>query len=159
MIRRGSLDGWRVWRPLLTLLPVVAVGTHRTHLPTALRRKGDGHFCLLVYTACDSVYFPMPVLMVLTAVVCGAALYAAEPCRFSAKCALLVNGSGEYAGYCLVSFLRRSAAGFQVAGCQVGEDVKLKTPGDGCSHVRGQCGVFKLGEQTACLSNGLRIPD
>ena len=104
-LKSGCVVGWRgcllsgcdALRPLLTELPVVAVMPHNPQLWTALWGECDGHFCLLVYTTCDSVNFPMPMLVVFTAVICGEAHYASGPGGFSAECALLADGPGEHA--------------------------------------------------------------
>ena len=80
------LCGCDVLSPLLAELPVVTVRPHNPPLWAALWGECDGQFCLLVYTTCDSVDFPMPMLVVFTAVICGEAHYASELGGFSAEC-------------------------------------------------------------------------
>ena len=123
------------------------------HSPMTPRGEHDGSPCRHVNTARDSMHFPVSVLVVLAAVEHGETFHAAQSRWCSAKPAVLWLRSGEYAGYCFMRLVCRSAPGFQVTGCQIRQNVKLQSPGDGYDHVCNERNV--LNEIPTCLSNKL----
>ena len=119
--RPDCADGW------IGPCPPQNVHTSRIciHSPMTLRGEHDGSPRLQVHTARDPMHFPMSVLVVLAAVEHGETFPTAQSRWCSAKRAVRFHRSGEYAGYCFMLFLCRSAQGFQVAGCQIRQNVKL----------------------------------